>query len=309
MTHWRRPILFDPDPGEGGGGNPPASSSDVSFGGGKFKNPEALETGYNNLRENMGLEKVDALVGEKGQYRDHLALDRAYLDLEKLQGSRKPAEKPGETKPPVDSGKLDIETHAGDDDSIDVPTIIERSGLKLEDLESQWNEHGALTDEQYAAIRKADPSLKNVSKGVLKAMVDQAAKGMILEAEAVSQARAQLHGKLAEKLGVEPSKLVDTLRTMGASVPAGEREAINKALNDSSLAELAVEKIIAYHRNANGAGGSKPAIPGDAGNAPAGIRTFEDLSTASRRSNEGDMNAARSIGAMRTEDILQHGRF
>lgn len=287
------------------GNPPPVSSDDVSFGGGKYKTPDALEQGFNELRGSMGLDKIDGpLVGDKGLFRDHVALDKAYLDLQKIQSRGKPAgdakPKPSDAKPGDKPGELSIDA---DDSDIDVDNILERSGLKFDALEEQWTKSGKLTDEQYAAIRKVNP-------GLSKKMIDHIAKGMVLEAQATASAQIALHEKLATKLNVTRAELQQTLITMGASVPAAERKALNEALNDSRFAELAVEKIVAYHRAATGSDGSKPTITGDGGGGtPAGIRSYGDLRKTVREAEEGNNAARRALGKLSVDQILEHGRF
>lgn len=301
-------ILFAPDPPDGGGGDPaptPTPEPTPVVFAGKYHSPEDLESGFSELRTAMGLDKIDTpLVGDKGLYRDHVALERGYKDLAAIQSRGKPKDEP---KPPA-APAPDLNVDPAKDDPIDVGKIISASGLDLAALETQYKANGKLTDEQYAAIRKADPSLANVKTGVLKAMVDSAAKGMLLEAETVNQAKTALHDKLAAKVGVNREELSDRLKVMGASVPAAERAGINKALADPELAELAVEKIVAYHRAATGAGDGT--IPGDGGAGATGaIRSYADLRKAITESDDGNVSARKSLSKMSHDQILAHGRF
>lgn len=309
MPHWTRRILLEADGGAGGGSDAaPASTNDVTFAG-KFKSAEALEQGFVELRGSMELDKIEVLVGDKGAFTNHQQLERAYLDLEKARSKSKPADppKPGSGDQAA-SGELDLSggtsgDGAGDDGDIDVPTLMERAGLELSALETQFSQKGKLTDEQYAAIRKAHPSFANVKDNVFRAMVDQSARGMILEGQQVAQAQQALHSSIAKSLDVEPAKLRETIAEMGKSVPDDKKAAIQRALNDPEMAELAVEKLTQYHRDAVGAGNSRPILPGDnRPGRPAGIRTVKDL-----KERLGDKN--RRPGQIKQEDILNQGRF
>lgn len=163
---------------------PPAPEPDPAMFAGKFKGIPALEEGFKNLHKQLTLPPLDAakpIFGAGGLYTDAAELEKAYLHLEKVQGALGNAAKPPEPKPAVkpEPAKPELpklETPAPvvpiiDADDLDYEKIVESAGLKMPDLEKQWEEKGELTAEQYAALKAKGRGRKEVDRNIRNEIV------------------------------------------------------------------------------------------------------------------------------------------
>lgn len=136
-------------------------------------------------------------------------------------------------------------------DEADLPAFIQSVGLKQADIAAQWEEHGELTPDQYAAFRK-----KGVPKSAVNHMLTLEAQNRSFVAERVmSEARAaaggeqQLNNLLA--WARQPNALSDD-----------DRATYEALRSNPKTTRAAVEWLNAKYVNAAGAGGSRAHIEG-----------------------------------------------
>lgn len=231
---------------------------------GKFKTAEDLDKGYREVRKTIadkhGLDPLPenvTLIGDGGLFKDAATLEEAYKKSARLIGVRGQDEKP----PPA--GDLKIE--AGDDktaieDSADVPTLVEKAGLKMSELAEQFTTTGDLSDEQYAAIRKARPSLS-------KADIKFIAEGMASKAVLQQQTQAAIRTEAIKLVGGE-QQLGSLLHadTLSKFMSPAEIKDAGRRLADPTLAVGTVKDLQArYSAHVGASGGSVIA-----GSAPTG---------------------------------------
>lgn len=254
---------------------------------GKYDTPDALEKGIREIRTKTGFEPLPdslKLIGEGGLYADAAAAEREYKRMESLLGGPKPAAKPAELS-------ITPNQVAEPEGDLDIPAMVTKAGLKMEDLESQFTEKGDLTEEQYAAIRKARPGL---TKGDIKAI----AEGMAAKAALRTQAMEKVVGEAQSLAGGEQQLAM--LRTWAAQNIAPERLAkFNAQVKaDPTFYPEMVRIIAAEHSAAVGAGKAQPLIAGVAGNAMTTPPSPAEYKELEKRALAGDKAAQARILAM-----------
>ena len=119
MPNWmKRGLLLNEDPPADGGGTDDAAGggNDDHKWAGKYDSPDALEAGYQQQRELLGLPKISGdLVGKPGRFASFEALEAAYLDEAKIRTRPKPK---AEDKP---KGKAKGDEGNDDDLNLDPP--------------------------------------------------------------------------------------------------------------------------------------------------------------------------------------------
>ena len=151
----------------------PEQQTDETKIAGKYADQATFETSLVEARKTLGLADLPAdlpIIGENGVFRTLEAAEANYADLDKLINSRQPA-KPAATAPadlaitkPEETGEETIEQ------------VLAATGLDGEQLAQQFQEHGKLTADQYAALKK---------RGYSAALVDMTMRGLQAEAQAV----------------------------------------------------------------------------------------------------------------------------
>lgn len=272
---------------------------------GKFQDENALFTGYANAREKLGLPKVEGkLVGPDGLFTSTRAVERAYADLAVMirKGGGKADDTPPPADPPADppkndDGSLSIKPDDGkqtqDDnalpDDAGVDQVLERAGLKNDDIVKQWSESGKLTDEQYAALKKVNP-------GYTRAVVDAFIQGQQAAIAAQQQAQQQIKQQAVTMAGGE-QQLGNLFQWAARNVPKeqlGDPDnpapgTINHRLADPHLYQGAIRELLATHSEAVGAGKAQALVHG--GTAPdhpggSGFTTAQEMRNAMEESRK-----------------------
>ena len=246
---------------------------------GKYADQAEFEKGFREARKTLGLAELPAdrpLIGEGGIFETVQAAEANYADFDKLINSRQPA-KPAAADPadlaivkPEETGEETIEQ------------VLAATGLDGEQLAQQFQEHGKLTADQYAALKK---------RGYSAALVDMTMRGLQAEAQAVmdrstaavTQAQQIAGGETQEQplrewaaYNMDPAWLADW----------NQQEATNPGRYPDMMA-LIKQK----HTEAVGASKAKPLVTGavPAGGA-SGYTSSQELQTAVKaaKTNHGD---------------------
>lgn len=250
--------MGDENKGKGGdgnqdgnkGGNPPPNPERPAWLPDKFKTPEDFRKSY----------------------------DEAENKIRELSEKVKSA-------PAPDDG---LSLSGGNVDDSDIPEIVTKAGLKQEDLEKQYAEHGELTPEQYAAFRKVNP-------GLGRKVVDAIARGMVAEGAIKTQTLQTIKAEAVKMVGGEQQW--DVLRaTAKTFVPADEIEDLETRLRSPKHYKGAIRDLLAHHSAAVEAGKTQPLI---GGSAPSGSSvTREEFGRLMARASRGDRAALNQIRAI-----------
>lgn len=235
---------------------------------GKFRTPEALAQGYNEIRGKLGMPMLPTdqpLTGEGGIFTNTQALERIYRDHETMLGQRKQAGPPAEApqEPAEESpGKLEIpDQPEATPDDVDVAGILQKASLTSEDITQQWTENGKLTDDQYAAIKKAVP-------GVTNAMINQFIEYQSAAHQLQATTAQQAVTKAAEIAGGEQQ--LNNMLQWASDLPAPQKTDLNRRLQDPQLYQGAMLELKGLYEMQNGksgmvSGGTSTASPSTAG--------------------------------------------
>lgn len=206
-------------------------------------------------------------------------------ELERTLGSRGQPQAP--TPPSAPESGLSIPEPSADDD---LPTVIQKSGLKMDALEKQWKEHGKLTDEQYAALRRAKPGFTNKD-------IDIFAAGLVAQAEVRAARQAQWKQEAAAIAGGQ-DKLDFLLGNAPSFVPAAELEGVREMVADPVLFRQGIRLLSLYHAEHTKSGGSVPLITGSGGTADNGFpKNDAERVALIDRAAAGDADAQRILTA------------
>lgn len=276
---------------------------------GKYKSPEELEKGFREIRktnsDKFGIEPLSeaaVLTGDKGVFKDHAALEAAYKAQERLAGMGT-REAKSEPKPDAKSvpnqPEIKIESRSGNtdppDSDEDVPTLVSKAGLKMDDLEKQFIEKGDLTDEQYAAIRKARPSL---SKSDIKFI----ANGMVAQAKLGQQIKSQTYQEAVKTAGGETQLKTllheDTLKQFYSPEEIAD---LSRRVTNPALAIGAIKDIMARHSAHVGSGGN--VIKGDSIPSSGPATSREEYVKLCNLAARGDASAESRVKATSLEQI------
>lgn len=229
----------------------------------KYKDQPEFEKGMRNLANKAARSEVikdgEKLIGEGGRWKtldEAIAAHGAYSAVLHARGGdeetkpegevKKPEEKTAEAKPTEPAALRIGEPPAADSEPADIPGILDKAGLKLDDLKAHWQEHGDLSEDHYKAI-------KGVRKNLGDADVKLIAEGFLAKARLHDAARTQIHGELAGIAGGE-QQLKTILGDAAKHIedPA-ERAAYNKMLDDPKQAKAALRAIMAIRAEKLGA--------------------------------------------------------
>lgn len=273
---------------------------------GKYQSPDQLEQGYQSLREKLGLPKVEGqLYGKDGIFADVSKLEQGYKDMEALVGRQQPAQpqqqpgqqppgdtskdgplsvKPGEQAPPADEG---------------VEAVLTKAGLDNDAVMQQFAQEGKLTDEQYAALQKANPL-------ATRKIVDQVLGATATAAQAAQLQQQQIQQEATQLVGGQ-QQLQNLFGWAANNIPKEELGnpdnpepgTINQRLANPSLYKSAINELMARQRQAIGAGGSTGLAQGGTPAAATGVaaKTLEEFRQLSQQAMAGDAQAKARIMA------------
>lgn len=271
---------------------PPEGGGDVQKFAGKYDSPEALEAGYREIRGKLGMGELPTdkpLFGSGGRYADVAALEASYKDLETALRARgtptppKDGDKPPATPPKGDLG-ITPASEAAPEDDIGIDEILQKSGLKAEDLVTAFTQKGELTTDQYKAIQKARPGL---SKKIINTLI----RGEMAAFEAIQQRAGAARAKAIESLGGEQQH--DALRQWASeNVPAAELKRLGQLVEaDPDFYPTMMDIVAHRYQAAVKAGNAKPLVTGDApasgGSMPTTLDEFTKLADKAAAGDRG----------------------
>lgn len=210
-----------------------------------------------------------------GKYKTVEDLEKSYVELQKKLGA---------PKPPADADALKIDTTPTPKveeipDTADLGVVLEKAGLKQDEVAKAFSETGKLTDDQYKAI-KAKYNLP-------RAAVDQFMAGQAAQAAVQTITQKQIRAEAATIAGSEEA-LNSLLASAKDFVPADEIEDINARLADPKRYKGAMRDIMEFHKAAVGAGKSKPLVSGTPARTGGGeaFKTQQEMLNAMAESSK-----------------------
>lgn len=192
---------------------------------GKYESPDALLKGIGEARKTLGLDgdlKFTTIEDAEAVYRDY----------DKMIATRKTAAKP-EAKPETGDLSITPKADATTDDDIDMDGVLQKVGLKGDDLAAEYIKNGKLSDDNYAKLKQAGYPKKVVNAmiesqvTIFKTQVDQAnAKAIevaggekqhqVLREWAAANMPAEWLNSYAEKIKKNPSVYVEMMEVVAA---------------------------------------------------------------------------------------------
>lgn len=184
---------------------------------------------------------------EVSRYNSAADFAKGYKELRtKLGGNAQQQQQPAQGQ----QNALSIAAQESGEEA-DLPTFIQSVGLKQADIAAQWEEHGELTPDQYAAFRK-----KGVPKSAVNHMLTLEAQNRSFVAEKVmNEARAAAGGEQ------QLNNLLAWARQPNA-LSEDDRNTYETLRSNPKTTRAAVEWLNAKYANAAGAGGSRAHIEG-----------------------------------------------
>lgn len=253
---------------------------------GKYADSAALEKGIREANIKLDFDSLPdgELIGEGKRFKDTAAAEKFYRGLDKMIG--KPVETP---KPSGEVQPLKLGEDPLPDDAAPAQ-VLDRAKLKAEDLAKQWKDKGSLTDEQYAALKKADPRLERLSAAAAKSIINQEMELSSLRHSQKQAAQAASQNACAEIAGGR-DKLDALLKAAPQFVPADELSAMEKFIGDPATAKSATRLLMQMQAEYLGTAGSRPLINGQATPGGSGITTWKEYKDVERRGIAGDKAA------------------
>jgi hypothetical protein len=188
-----------------------------------------------------------------GKYKTPDELEKGYIELQKKIGQPKALEAPAAEGDPLKIGTPPAGLPEEIPDTADLGVVLEKAGLKQDDVDKAFAETGKLTDEQYKAI-KAKYNLP-------RAAVDQFLEGQQAQAAVKVQAQQRIKTEAAAIVGSEAA-LTTLLSTAKEFIPPDEIDDINARLADPKRFKGALRDVMEFHRASVGAGKSAPLASG-----------------------------------------------
>lgn len=264
---------------------------------GKYADNTAAINGFNELRKQIGLEELDAskpLYGEGGHFPTRELAESIYKDSERVfhktrQNKNAPA-------------SLGIDTSKPENEP-DPQTVLEKSGLKVEEVEKAIKS-GGLTDEQIKAIRAAEPTYKNKSD----ALIQTIAKGHFFDYQQKQLLKNKVLDEANEIVGGEQQH--QALRDWAkANVPESEIKEWNKIIESSPHMYTAMIRDFDWrYRKSINAGGAATLAKGGSVNASPVPQTMQEFQDLMRRVNNGDHEAQRILMSIPQESFAKFYR-
>lgn len=264
---------MDTDPAEGESVDGGESAGDAVAAGtiaGKFKDEAAFNQGFDELAKKLGLE---GLV--RGDFENVDAKVAAYNKMQSELGKR------------AGKGPTKLEVNPADQaDGIDVTinSVLAEAKLDGVELAKQWEEHGELTAEQYAAFDKI---------GLPKTLVNEVIHLRQIAAQHEGQQRLGAVEEAATMLGGK-EQLETVLGWAAKNLGEDELADVNARLDDAKRWKGAILELEARYTKAAGASGSRETIQGGgaAGGAGGPFETWDDYEKALDKSMSGKADAA-----------------
>lgn len=157
---------------------------------------------------------------------------------------------------------------------VEVDTVLERAGLRADEVQANWSAHGRLTDEQYGAFAKA---------GVGRTMVDQFLTGQTALHATKQQAAQSVVAKAMEAVGGVDAwgSLTQWART---HYPAEKISDFDARLNNPQTTESAIKELLYDYRVVSGRDMQTAMIHGAAPpTTSAAFGSIEEVADAMRR--------------------------
>lgn len=227
-----------------------------------------------------------------GKFKDVGELEKGYKELETKLGQRGVQIDTPKPAAPNAAPQIGDNPSPTPDEPVDVPTVLTKANLKMEDLAEQFSTKGDLTEDQYNAIRKARP-------GLTKADIRLIAEGMASKQALIGQAVATAVNKAAEAVGgrAQLDNLVAWASTPDAGLSPKEKAVLNAQLKDPETVGLAVETLAAKHARAMGAGKAQPLAQGGTASTTAGAKDSREFAQLVAAAQRGDSAAIAKIQA------------
>lgn len=246
---------------------------------GKYETQEAFAAGINEARKKLGLDEAE-VFGDKGLYASPESAERGYRELTTLMRKVAPSKEPAE--------EMKLGEEPKPDEGAKTPEqIVEKAGLKWDEVQERFLKDGTLDDAEYKAIQKIRP-------GLSRELIDAMAQGMVAKAQVVNQARSQMRGEAATIVGGDDN-LAALLAAAPSFVPADEKDAFNARLADPKHYKGALRDLMHMHAEAVGAGKAKPLASGTASAGPSVAKDASEWGRLLRAAANGDEDARRKI--------------
>lgn len=290
---------------------PPVAPNPESMIAGKYETPEAFDKGFREIAGKIGIEipadtPIIAKDG-KGLFASQDAAVTGYKGYEtalgKITAAAKPAAPATPTKPGEDPLIVKAPEPEAEEGDEPIAAIVNRAGLKSEEVVEQWKEKGELTADQYKAFGKV---------GIGRELVDHFMKGQEAIAT-MSLQRQEAAVAAAEKIvGGKPQ--LETLRDWASkNIKPDELNRLAAIIDPKrggsrdNYPEY-VEMLAARHAKAVGSGGAQPLVQGGAAPTGAGVpKNRGEFVQLMNKVNEGDAAASAVLASMSTEQINSFG--
>lgn len=272
---------------------------------GKFADEAALSKGIQEARKAIGLTPFPdsvKIIGADGLFIDAKSAESEYKSYERQIGKPKEPAAPAVT--PATPAVMPVLGGEPLADDAAPAQVLERAGLKQQDLIETWTKNGALTDEQYSKLKEADPRLSRLNAAQAKAIVNQEFRlndaqsklNQIAVNDAITSAHAIAGGKdKFDALILEAPKFV----------PASEREGLDLLVKNPKTLAMATRILMTMHADSVGAAGAKPVVGGQPGGGQPQITTTAEYLAVEKRAVAGDKGAQATILAMTNHHNLK----
>lgn len=262
---------------------------------GKYADQAALEKGIREAWTKVGLPGLPAegspLIGQGAMFGSVDDAVAGYKKIERLIAPSANQPTPPATPPAPALPQIGEPASATDEDMTTVG-LIQKAGLNGNDVMAQFGKDGKLTDEQYAAIRKAHP-------GVSKAMLNE---HLALLHRDFSRTIAEVKSKASEMAGGE-QKFQTLLAWAGSQYKGEELANMNRMLADPTTTVAAVKIMLHDYATSGGTTQTKPIIAGAPG-APTGKpANAAEMAALMARVQSGDPSAIATLNAMSAADF------
>ena len=209
-----------------------------------------------------------------GKYQSLSDLENAHKELEQKLGS-----------------------HTASRSQMSVADILTSAGLENEDVVTNWQEHGELSEDQYGQFAKA---------GYNKDLVNTFLAGQQAMALGSQDGQIAIQNNAAAMAGGE-DELQNLLAWASTQYPEGRVEKMNERLRSAAEYEGVIKEILYDYRQATASGFTAPLVTGQAmPNTASGYETVADLAQAIRQSRDKGMTEAIKRRIANTpENILQ----
>jgi len=256
---------------------------------GKYETIEQLEEGVRSARKTLNLDSSVQLIGEGGMYSDVHAMEKGYVDYDKIINSSRPEpteptqpEPSGEEQPPI-TPQIKKQDPVQEAKVLkNIPQILESAGVEQNDIVTQWTENGgSLNDETYQKFE---------SQGYGRDAVDTVISGTVAQAQANVNAMNQVAGskenvdQLFEFAGTLPA---DRINNLNERLQSGKRHLIQGAMREIKGEFEAAGRQFGQAPATN----SNPLVNGSSTppSTTTGYATFGEYEAALRKTYDGSI--------------------